>query len=85
MGLKGLELQQSARQIGEKLAELARLWDRIEEPFAKLGAHLSNTQKQYEQTSRAIDRFGARLEGVSERAEEELEAAKVDLTALPPA
>lgn len=84
MGLKGLELQQSARQIGEKLAELARLWDRVEEPFAKLGAHLANTQKQYEQASRAIDRFGVRLEGVSERAEEELEAGKGELAVLPP-
>jgi len=47
MGLRGLELQQSAQQIGEKLAELARGWDKVEEPFSKLGAHLSNTQKQY--------------------------------------
>jgi DNA recombination protein RmuC len=84
MGLKGLELQQSARQIGEKLAELARLWDKVEEPFAKLGGHLSNTQKQYELASRALDRFGARLEGVSERAEEELEPAKSDFPTLPP-
>jgi len=84
MGLKGLELQQSARQIGEKLAELGRFWDRVEEPFGKLGAHLSNTQKQYEQTSRALERFGARLEGVSERAEEELEPEKRGLPPLPP-
>ncbi|MGH9368044.1 MAG: DNA recombination protein RmuC, partial [Thermoanaerobaculia bacterium] len=56
MGLKGMELQQSAREVGEKLAELGRLWDKVEEPFAKLGAHLSNTQKQYAEASRALDR-----------------------------
>ena len=82
MGLKGLELQQSARQIGDKLAELARLWEKIEDPFGKLGTHLANTQKQYEQASRALDRFGARLEGVSERAEEELEGEKIELPLL---
>ena len=53
MGLKGLELQENARQIHEKLAELARLWERIEDPFGKLGRHLANAQKQYEETPSA--------------------------------
>ena len=84
MGLKGLELQQSAREIGEKLAELGRLWDRVEEPFGKLGAHLQNTQKQYELATRALDRFAARLEGIGERAEGELAETDASLPLLPP-
>jgi DNA recombination protein RmuC len=84
MGLKGLELQQSAREIGEKLAELGRLWDRVEEPFGKLGAHLQNTQKQYELATRALDRFAARLEGIGERAEGELAPTDASLPLLPP-
>jgi DNA recombination protein RmuC len=84
MGLKGLELQQGAREIGEKLSELARLWGKIEEPFTKLGAHLSNTQKQYEQATRALDRFAARLDGVAEQAGEKLEAETPALPPLPP-
>jgi DNA recombination protein RmuC len=84
MGLKGLELQQSAREIGEKLAELGRLWDRVEEPFGKLGAHLQNTQKQYELATRALDRFAARLEGIGEQAQGELAETEEPLPLLPP-
>jgi DNA recombination protein RmuC len=84
MGLKGLELQQGARDIGEKLSELARLWGKIEEPFGRLGVHLSNTQKQYELATRALDRFGARLEGIAEQAGEKLEEESPALPLLPP-
>lgn len=84
MGLRGLELQHSAQEIQEKLGELARLWDRVEEPFAKLGVHLSNTQKQYEQATRALDRFAARLDGVAEKAEEKIETDAAALPPLPP-
>ncbi len=81
MGLRGLELQQGAREIGEKLGELERLWGKVEEPFAKLGAHLSNTQKQYGEASRALDRFAVRLESIGESAPEKLEEEQ---PALPP-
>jgi DNA recombination protein RmuC len=69
MGLRGLELQESAREIEEKLSELGRLWGKAAEPFAKLGTHLSNTQKQYEEASRALDRFSTRLEGIAEESD----------------
>ncbi len=73
MGLKGLELQENARQIHGQLAELARLWNKVEDPFAVLGKHLTNTQKQYEEALRALDRFGNRLSGVAETAQAKLE------------
>jgi DNA recombination protein RmuC len=73
MGLKGLELQENARQIHGQLAELARLWNKVEDPFALLGKHLTNTQKQYEEALRALDRFGNRLSGVAETAQAKLE------------
>jgi DNA recombination protein RmuC len=84
IGLRGLELQQSAVEIQEKLAELARHWEKVEEPFGKLGSHLANTQRQYEQAARALDRFGARLDGVSERAAERLDGDAPAPTLLPP-
>jgi DNA anti-recombination protein RmuC len=83
MGLRGLELQQSAQEIGERLADLARHWDKVSEPFGKLGAHLANTRKQYEQTEQALDRFAARLTSVSESAEETLETEASALPLLP--
>lgn len=87
MGLRGLELQQSAQEIQEKLADLGRLWDRVEEPFGKIRTHLANTQKQYEEASRALTRFADRLSAVSEGAEEKLEGSieEVPASLLPPA
>ena len=74
MGLKGLELQENARQIHGELADLARLWGNVEDPFAVLGKHLTNTQKQYEETLRSLDRFANRLSGVAESAAVKLAA-----------
>jgi len=86
MGLRGLELQESARDVQEKLADLARLWERVETPFEKVGAHLSNAQKQYEEATRAVGRFGAKLEGIAEGAAERLETEMPELPSLlPPA
>ncbi|HTO89196.1 MAG TPA: DNA recombination protein RmuC [Thermoanaerobaculia bacterium] len=84
IGMRGMELQHSAQEIGEKLAELARLWEKVEEPFAKVGAHLSNTQKQYELAARSLDRFAARLEGVAESGEEKLDTEVPVRPSLPP-
>ena len=75
MGLKGLELQENARHIHGQLAELSRLWSRVEEPFGTLGRHLGNTQKQYEEALRALDRFASRLSTVAEAADEKLAPA----------
>ena len=78
MGLRGLELQESAREIEEKLSQLGRLWGKAAEPFAKLGAHLTNTQKQYEEASRALDRFATRLEGIAEESDHRSIDSSVD-------
>jgi DNA recombination protein RmuC len=48
LGLRGLELQENAREIHENLADLSRLLARVEEPMSKLGTHLTNAAKQYE-------------------------------------
>lgn len=86
MGLRGLELQESARDVQEKLADLARLWERVEIPFEKVGAHLSNAQKQYEEATKAVGRFGARLEGIAEGAAERLASEMPEVPShLPPA
>lgn len=85
MGLKGLELQEGAREVQEKLADLARLWERVETPFERVGTHLSNAQKQYEEATKAVGRFAAKLEGISESAAERLAEAPELPSLLPPA
>ncbi len=87
LGLRGIELQENAREVHQNLAELARLWDRAGAPLEKLGVHLGNAQKQYEEASRAFDRLATRLETIAEKAELETEADKeaTRLSLLPPA
>jgi DNA recombination protein RmuC len=84
MVLRGQELQRNAQDVAERLSELARTWDRAEEPFKKLGTHLGNAAKQYEEASAALARFGHRLEGVSEGAEASLGEVTESLPLLPP-
>ncbi len=73
LGLKGLELQENAREVHQNLADLARLVDRVAEPLGKLGGHLGNASKQFEETSRAFDRFSARLDAIAENADRQIE------------
>ncbi len=84
LGLRGLELQQNAHEIHGKLSELARLWDGVEEPFRKLGSHLNNAQRQWEESSRAFDRVGDRLTGIAESSEQKLEEEAPVPSLLPP-
>lgn len=85
LGLRGIALQQNAREVHENLAELSRLWDRVGAPLEKLGNHLTNAAKQYDETSRAFERFTTRLETIAEKAEGEGEGDDPPgLTLLPP-
>lgn len=83
MGIRGLELQESAHEIQAKLADLSRHWERLEEPLGKLGTHLSNAQKQYEESTRAFARFAGRLAGISEAGPRPVEEER-PATQLPP-
>ena len=84
MVLRGEELQKNAREVQARLAELERLWDRAEEPFLKVRGHMNNAQKQYEEAAAALNRFGAKLTGITETAQEKLEAATGGETAIDP-
>jgi DNA recombination protein RmuC len=72
IGMKGMELQRSAHEIQERLSDLARLWDRVEDPFGKVRVHLSNTQKQYDEAAKALGRFSDKLSGIADVAQEKL-------------
>jgi DNA recombination protein RmuC len=65
LGLRGLEIESKAREVMDRIADLTRQWDRVQAPIETLGRHLSNAQKQYEETTRQFDRFGDRLLGVA--------------------
>jgi DNA recombination protein RmuC len=88
MVLRGEELQKNAREVQERIADLERLWDRAEGPFLKVRGHMNNAQKQYEEAAVALNRFSAKLSGITEVAQEKLETVAADdpniLPLLPP-
>jgi DNA recombination protein RmuC len=83
MVLRGEELQKNAREVQERIADLERLWDRAEEPFLKVRGHMNNAQKQYEEAAAALNRFSAKLSGVTEAAQEKLESVVKETEVLP--
>ena len=83
MVLRGEELQKNAREVQERLADLERLWERAEEPFLKVRGHMNNAQKQYEEAASALNRFAAKLSGISEVAQEKLEGADTEGDVVP--
>lgn len=82
-GLRGMAVEERAKEILEHLSDLQREWGLVEDPFRTLGSHLRNSQKQYDAASRAFDRFGGKLETIAERGEDEAAAQIAELSGLP--
>jgi DNA recombination protein RmuC len=64
-GLKGLQVEREAAQIRAGLAQLAAGFDRVRDPLAKLGEQLRRAQNNYDAATKAMDRFGDRLQSLS--------------------
>jgi DNA recombination protein RmuC len=64
-GLKGLQVEKEAAQIRAGLAQLATSFDRLRDPFDKLGEQLRRSQKNYDEAAKALERFGHRLQELS--------------------
>jgi DNA recombination protein RmuC len=75
LGLRGLRIEQRAREITGHLARLQGDFEKFEECFDVLGKHLKNAQNAFERADGLRKRFGAKLEasaqiGGTERLEE---------------
>ena len=84
IGLRGMELEKSAHEILGRLAELEKQWEKVEAPFEILGTHLRNSQTKYEETERALGRFGERLAALAESEPQESVDSGVEALPLPP-
>ena len=67
LGLKGLRIEESAREIRDKLERLQGDVAKVRDAFDVLGTHLENAQKKYGEADKRLSGFENRLEGVSER------------------
>ena len=74
LGLKGLRVEESAREIVNQIAGLRREFERFDEAFRLIGQHLENSSKKYEEAEKRLGRIENRLEklqGLSGSASEE--------------
>jgi DNA recombination protein RmuC len=83
IGMKGMEIEKRANEIVAEINDLKRGVSKIEDPFGKLGGHLDNAKKQYEETSRQISRFVEKLRDIAEKPEIPAQAA-LPLRIVPP-
>jgi DNA recombination protein RmuC len=66
LGLKGLHIEQSAKEILEYLFRLKGDFAKFNEDFEVLGKHLNNAKIKYEESVRKLDRFNEKLEEIED-------------------
>jgi DNA recombination protein RmuC len=67
LGLKGLRIEQNAREILGTLGRLSGDLARFREQFETLGKHVTNAKNKYEDAATLLARFEAKLENVEGR------------------
>lgn len=63
-GLRGLEIEKSAKNIQKNLSQLKTDFIKFGDDFQVLGTHLGNAQSKYEQSEKRLVKFTDRLEKV---------------------
>ncbi len=67
LGLKGLRIEQNAREIQAALGRLSGDLARFREHFEVLGRHVTNAKNKYEEAAGTLARFEAKLEAIEGR------------------
>jgi len=62
LGLKGLEIEENAREIQIRLVSLAKDLKVFQEDFQVVGRHLTNAMNKFEEARRRLDKFSFRFE-----------------------
>ena len=68
LGLKGMHIEETARELLSKLGSLKKDFGLFEEKFTLVGKHLGNSKTAYEDAEKRLNRVGTRLENLSELA-----------------
>ncbi len=61
LGLKGLHIEEHARQIIDHLGRLNQDFGRVQSEFVTLGTHISRAKTKYDDLDKSMGRFGDRL------------------------
>jgi DNA recombination protein RmuC len=65
LGLKGMQIEKSAKQIVQNLSRLQGDLQQFVKDFDTLGSHLNNAKNKYDESARKLDTLGERLSRVS--------------------
>ncbi len=61
LGLKGMRIEQKAREILDHLSRVEGEYDRFREEFAVLGTHIGRAKVKYDEVDKHVGRLGDRL------------------------
>jgi DNA recombination protein RmuC len=77
LGLKGMKIEERAKEIVQYLARLEGEFGRFRDDFATLGKHLSHAQSCFQTAEKRLDQFGQKLVSVSQNQEKLPEQKKL--------
>ncbi len=80
-GLKGLQIEEHAREVMAYVAELNHDFARFKADYDVVGKHLGNAQTKYAESERRLSRFETQLERAAESEPSEVET--IELAELP--
>ncbi|TRZ94908.1 DNA recombination protein RmuC [bacterium] len=61
LGLKGLKIEENAKEILKSLGALSGELNKFREDFALLGGHLTNANRKFEDSQKKLDKFSDRI------------------------
>lgn len=64
VGLRGMKVEQQAREILTHLGQLRQDFNKFADDFATVGSHLNHAKNRYDHSARRLDRFTSRLEQI---------------------
>jgi DNA recombination protein RmuC len=67
LGLRGLQIERSAREILNTLSRLQGDITKVRDAFETLGVHLDNARKKYDEAEKRLSHFENKLESVADR------------------
>ena len=69
LGLRGMKIEESAREIYQHLARLESDFSKFRDDFGVLGRHLGHAQSTFQNAEKRLDQFGQKLLGAVEERE----------------
>ena len=67
IGLRGMKVEQQAREILLHLSQLRKDFGTFADDFSTVGTHLTNAKNRFDDSARRLDKLGNRLEQIDNR------------------